>query len=105
MWTDSTRTGGLPTTASEQEIYYILTEQTGAGSVANQVDGKAYPSLDELHVVVGVSCGTAVLAGGNTGIGDANLYQPGELEYASQRNVAFVYQLEGETQARCVDNK
>ena len=82
-----------------------VTTETGLdGETAKQ----SLPGPDELHVFVGVQCGDAQLAGGNPTLPAsataATAYVAADLNIATLKTVAFVYQLEGETTARCEDN-
>ena len=86
----------LVETSSEFKIYYVVLES--ADDVETNVVGKAYPGVDELHVIVGVTCGGIELNS------ESNLYTAGDIEFGSERTVSFLYQLEGEDRASCEDN-
>ena len=95
---------------SESKIYYINEDRRlnavaiNADNIAAEIVKVALPAPAELHILVGFGCGRHALVNGNQKAGDAQPYAPGDLEVANSRTVAFVYQLEGETQARCDDN-
>ena len=76
-----------------------------------QISSRAYPGPDELHILSSVRCGSDVLAGGNPVPDEfiaSILYNATagseDLIYAGDKIIAFIYQLEGETKARCEDN-
>ena len=95
-WVAATTTGALQAKAGELKIAYL--------SALPIIKNYAFPGPDELHIFVGASCGSSELSGGNTKIGQANLYVDTDLTKTSQRHVAFVYQLEGQEKAQCEDN-
>ena len=66
---------------------------------------QAYPSEDEIHIIVGVKCLGSDLTNGGYEPGDAGVaYVGGDLLLASSRVFVVVYQLAGEGKASCEDN-
>ena len=104
----------FPTTTSENEIYYSSDRlgQTTEAEFDQHISAYTYPGPEELYIIVGVTCQTAdgMLAGGNQTAGVAHsaetAFAASDLEVSTLRAVAFIYQLEGETEtrARCEDN-
>ena len=95
--------GLLPTGVNlEDTVYYVKNISVEADFV-----GKTLPDPASLHVIGGVKCEptTGQMNTGNASVGDsAGQYVAGDLELTSDSVVAIVYQLEGETTARCEDN-
>ena len=95
---------------SAKKIYYIAEDHQlnaaviNADNIATEIVKVVVPAPDELHILIGFRCGRASLTNGNQKAGDANPYAIGDLEVASLKTIAFVYQLESETEARCDDN-
>lgn len=88
------------TTVGRNRIIYAETTGPTVGTTL-------YPSVDEIHVWGGYKCGEktyGMLSGGNQNGGETNKYASTDILSDNQRAVAFVYQLEGETTARCDDN-
>ena len=83
----------------------MVGQRTQAGLDADLLSGDIhYPGPDELHVIAGVECKEGgLLAGGNPSLDGTAEYVTGDLLLAP-RAAAIIYQLEGETQARCADN-
>ncbi|MYB77290.1 MAG: type II secretion system protein [Chloroflexi bacterium] len=64
-----------------------------------------YPDRQEIHVFGGYACNKDILNGGNdTDDSGPSKYDINDLVDSNARAVAFVYQIEGEDNARCEDN-
>ncbi len=80
----------------------LYTETTGP-----TVGTTLYPGVDEIHIWGGHKCGgnaDGMLSGGNPSSGEVNKYTATDVLVAHIRDVAFVYQSEGEATARCADD-
>ena len=98
------------TTNAEDTVYYV----GGSGTVPAIT--VPLPDPVSLHIITGVECANNIWDGGNASVGDiAALYAvpviasttvtaASKLHLASNRTFVIVYQLEGETTARCEDN-
>ena len=102
----------FPTTTAENEIYYS-SDRLGQATEAEfdrQIGKHTYPDPHELYIIVGAICQAAdgILAGGNQAAGithsASTAFAAGDLEIATLKTVSFIYQLEGESNARCEDN-
>ena len=95
--------GSLPTAVNTQDtVYYVKNIALAADFI-----GKTLPDPVSLHVIGGVECATATgqLSTANEKVGESTgLYVATDLELTANSVVAIVYQLEGETTARCEDN-
>ena len=105
-------------TSSENKVYYVdvgrqivgTTDANTDALVNTEIVKVIYPGPDELHIIVGIKCSLDVLTGsgtpaaGNLDVGDSNIYVAADVEIATLKTVAFIYQLEGETKPRCEDN-
>ena len=64
-----------------------------------------YPDRQEIHVFGGYACNKDILNSGNdTDDSGSNKYDANDLVDSNARALAFVYQIEGEDNARCEDN-
>ena len=64
-----------------------------------------YPDRQEIHVFGEYACAGEILADGNDeDDGGVQTYAVGDLVESNARALAFVYQIEGEDNARCEDN-
>ena len=113
MWTGSTSTPSLPSETAENKIYYIVDRKldgmmaTAPADVDTDIENYVLPGADELHIIVGVKCERSPFANGTSGIGQMGAmhqYTAADIETSTLKTVSFVYQLEGETKARCEDN-
>ncbi len=84
-------------TASEYVIYYAKD--------LDPIATMSLPSRQEIHIWGEMECGTTVLVGGNDSDKDGIVkYDPLDIVPSNARAIAFVYQIEGEDNARCEDN-
>ena len=113
VFTAATSTPSLPTTTGENQIYYIAdrklngTSATASAAIDTDIVSYVLPGPDELHIIVGVACEQNVLTNGTSNIdqsGSAYQYTANDLKPSTLKVAAFIYQLEGETAARCEDN-
>ena len=85
-------------TAGEYVIYY-------AKNIDPAITTVAFPSRQEIHIWGEVACGAEVLSSGNDeDSAGANQYAVADLVESNARALAYVYQIEGEDNARCEDN-
>ena len=90
----------LVDSASERKIFY-LTERPDDANLELAI----LPDPDTLHIIMGAECGGNELSGGNPTVGSAAAkYMAADIAPANSRAIAFIYQLEGEDNARCEDN-
>ena len=81
------------------------TTQTTQALLDTAMALQSYPSMDEVHVIVGVKCLSLELNGGGLEPGaPVDAYTAGDLVLATSRTASFIYQLEAEDAARCEDN-
>ena len=96
LWTPGTTTPG---DTPEYTIGYAFELDAGASPEF------LYPDRQELHVFGGYECAKEILTGGNdTDHSGPNKYDTSDLNDSNARALAFVYQIEGEDNARCEDN-
>ena len=96
IWNAQTTSGDT----EEYQVGYIQDDDPAAF-------GLEYPDRQEIHIFGEAECGTAdgVLAGGNdTDGGGGASYASGDVVLSNARAIAYVYQIEGEDNARCEDN-
>ena len=114
IYKDSAVPALLVGTASENKIYYSERFHVAPGGTTAPTEmefdtglgNAAYPAPDELYIVVGASCAKNTLgaAASANALGDSTKFDPADLSFATRKTASFIYQLEGETQARCEDN-
>ena len=88
-----------PGATPEYTIGYVKDVNPSAGTAF------LYPDRQEIHIFGEYACGSEILADGNDEDDDGTAtYITGDLVESNARAVAFVYQIEGEDNARCEDN-
>ena len=79
-------------------------------TTARTLTGVGYPNREVIHIWFQYECGDTILAGGrddDVAIGTltiATSYATPDLAVSNARAIAYVYQVEGEDNARCEDN-
>ena len=90
----------LVDSASEIKIFYLTERSDDA-----DLEAAVLPDPNTLHIIMGAECGGHELSGGNPTVGSATAkYMAADIAPANRRAIAFIYQLEGEDNARCEDN-
>ena len=95
----------FPTISSENEIYYTNDRfgDTTEATLDSTLTAITYPGPDELHIIVGAQCANPQMVGGNTTVEKSAMFDNADLTLATLKVVSLIYQLEGETTARCED--
>ena len=98
------------TTNVEDTVYYV------AGTNAIPAITVPLPDPVSLHIITGVKCANDIWDGGNPEVGTVSavytlpviasttITTASKLHLSSNRTFSIIYQLEGETTARCEDN-